>query len=320
MIYIIHGQEECFIRDKIAEICSQFPGEIFRFDGSDSDFTMDKMLEACEGNSLFSDTSVVLVNEPYFLIRKCDDRETENLLRYVSQPLYETLLIFYTYQNNFNSKLKLFKDISANAQVITLNSLDYRNFNSYVKTRVNEEKLDISKDAAFLLNNMCKRNATLLNRNLEILKLYPDKIDQKAVSRLCSSLDENDTFELVNALTARDVSKALAVERRLLSENDSALSVIGLLANQLRFLYYISYLVSQGKKRNEILEIAGINEYRLNKAMESLKDLRMHQIIKLLSLLSELDISCKSDTSVPDQMRFELFILNFIKKGSYAGN
>ena len=54
--------------------------------------------------------------------------------------------------------------------------------------------------------------------------------------------------------------------------------------------------------------------------MESLKDLRMHQIIELLSLLSELDISCKSDTSVPDQMRFELFILTFMKKGSYAGN
>ena len=320
MIYIIQGQEECFIRSRIGEICSQYQGDVFRFDGSDKNFSIDQMLEACEGNSLFSDSSIILVSEPYFLIRKCDEKETEGLVRYVSDPLYQTQLIFYTYQNNFNQRLKLYKTISDNAQVITLNSYDYKNFNNYVRSRISEEKLDISNDAIFLLNNMCKRSATLLNRNIEILKLYPEKIDQKAVYNLCTSSDDNDTFELVNALTARDVSKALSVERKLLSENDSALSVIGLLANQLRFLYYIYYLISIGKKKNEIMELSGINEYRLNKAMESLKDLKMYQIIHLLSLLSQLDISCKSDSSISDQLRFELFVLEFLKKGNYAGN
>ena len=123
---------------------------------------------------------------------------------------------------------------------------------------------------------------------------------------------------MINALTARDVTKALSVERKLLKENDSVLGVIGLLANQLRFLYYISYLVSKGKKRNEIMEIASISDYRLNKAMESLNGLKKEEIMYMLALLSELDISCKSDNSISDQLRFEMFILEFLRKGRYA--
>ncbi|MBR4470576.1 MAG: DNA polymerase III subunit delta [Erysipelotrichaceae bacterium] len=318
MIYIIQGQEEIFIREKIDEIVKQSDAEVFRFDGSDKEFSIDQMLEACEGNSLFSDASVVLVNEPYFLIRKADEKDLQGLLRYVSDPLYQTQLIFYTYQNNFNSKLKVYKQIAENAQVLNLNSYDYKNFNSYVRSRINEEKLDINNEAIYLLSNLCKRNATLLNQNLEILKLYPGKIDPKVVSSLCTASDDNDSFEMINALTARDVTKALSVERKLLKENDSVLGVIGLLANQLRFLYYISYLVSKGKKRNEIMEIASISDYRLNKAMESLNGLKKEEIMYMLALLSELDISCKSDNSISDQLRFEMFILEFLRKGRYA--
>ena len=315
MIYIIQGQEQCFIKDKLKEITSSSDSEVVYFDGSDKNFSIGALLEACEGNSLFSQGSIVLVDQPFFLIRKSDEKQLQPLLDYISKPLYDTQLVFYTYLDNFSSKLKVYKTIAKNAQVITLNSLDYKNFNNYVRSRLNEEKVDISSDAAYQLNSICKRNATLLNQNIEILKLYPGKIDLKAVNKLCTASDENDSFELINALTAKDVSKAIYLERKMMTANDSILSVIGLLANQLRFLYQIAYLSSKGKNRKQILDETGVNEYRLNKAFESLRNLRKEQIISLLAKLSDLDISCKSDSSLPDASRFELFILEFLKRG-----
>ena len=178
----------------------------------------------------------------------------------------------------------------------------------------------VAVSASPVLNNICKRNATLFNRNLEILKLYPEKITPEVINKLCTASDENDSFDMVNALTNRDISKTISIERKLLSENDSALSVIGLLAGQLRFLYQIAYYQSIGKKKNKIIEICNINEYRYNKAQETLKNLTMNQIIELLNKLSENDIACKSDNSIPDSSRFELFILDLLKKGNYAGN
>ena len=315
MIYIIQGQEQCFIKDKLKEITSSSDSEVVYFDGSDKNFSIGALLEACEGNSLFSQGSIVLVDQPFFLIRKSDEKQLQPLLDYISKPLYDTQLVFYTYLDNFSSKLKVYKTIAKNAQVITLNSLDYKNFNNYVRSRLNEEKVDISSDAVYQLNSICKRNATLLNQNIEILKLYPGKIDLKAVNKLCTASDENDSFELINALTAKDVSKAIYLERKMMTANDSILSVIGLLANQLRFLYQIAYLSSKGKNRKQILDETGVNEYRLNKAFESLRNLRKEQIISLLAKLSDLDISCKSDSSLPDASRFELFILEFLKRG-----
>ena len=315
MIYIIQGQEQCFIKDKLKEITSSSESEVVYFDGSDKNFSIGALLEACEGNSLFSQGSIVLVDQPFFLIRKSDEKQLQPLLDYISKPLYDTQLVFYTYLDNFSTKLKVYKAIAKNAQVITLNSLDYKNFNNYVRSRLNEEKVDISSDAAYQLNSICKRNATLLNQNIEILKLYPGKIDLKAVNKLCTASDENDSFELINALTAKDVSKAIYLERKMMTANDSILSVIGLLANQLRFLYQIAYLSSKGKNRKQILDETGVNEYRLNKAFESLRNLRKEQIISLLAKLSDLDISCKSDSSLPDASRFELFILEFLKRG-----
>ena len=315
MIYIIQGQEQCFIKDKLKEITSSSESEVVYFDGSDKNFSIGALLEACEGNSLFSQGSIVLVDQPFFLIRKSDEKQLQPLLDYISKPLYDTQLVFYTYLDNFSSKLKVYKTIAKNAQVITLNSLDYKNFNNYVRSRLNEEKVDISSDAVYQLNSICKRNATLLNQNIEILKLYPGKIDLKAVNKLCTASDENDSFELINALTAKDVSKAIYLERKMMTANDSILSVIGLLANQLRFLYQIAYLSSKGKNRKQILDETGVNEYRLNKAFESLRNLRKEQIISLLAKLSDLDISCKSDSSLPDASRFELFILEFLKRG-----
>ena len=314
MIYIIQGQEPCFIKEKIDEIVSKSEGEIHSFDGSDKNFSIVSLMEACEGNSLFSSGTIVLVDQPFFLTKKCDEKSVAELLEYVKKPLYDTQLIFYTYADNFNSKLKVYKSIAANAQVIDLKHLDYKNFSNYVRSRISEEKLDITSDAVYLLNTICKRDATLFNANLAILKLYPGKIDPKAVNKLCTASDDNDSFEMINALTSKDLSKAVSIERKLLTQTDSIFGVIGLLANQLRFLYQIAYYDSINMSRKQILEITGANEYRLNKANETLKILKKEKIIELLKKLSDLDITLKSDNSISDQSRFEVFLLEFLKK------
>lgn len=314
MIYIIQGQEPCFIKEKIEEIVSSSEGEIRSFDGSDKNFSIAELMEACEGNSLFSNGTIVLVDQPFFLVKKCDEKSIAELLEYVKRPLYDTQLIFYTYVDNFNSKLKIYKQIASNAQVIDLKHLDYKNFSNCVRSRINEEKLDITSDASYLLNTICKRDATLFNANLQILKLYPGKIDPKAVNKLCTASDDNDSFEMINALTNKDLSKAISIERRLLSQTDSIFGVIGLLANQLRFLYQIAYYDSLNMSRKQILETTGVNEYRLSKANETLKVLKKEKIIELLKKLSDLDVTLKTDNSISEQTRFEVFLLEFLKK------
>lgn len=320
MIYIVEGEEELFIKQKIQQICNRSDVEIVKYDGNDKNFSINAMIDSCLGNSLFSQNTVVLVKDAPFLVKKYDDDKLEPVLNYVANPVYETELVFYTLENKFNGRLKAYKEISKNAQKFELNSYDYKNFNTYVNQQIYLNKLNINKDAIYLLNTICKRNASLLDRNIEILKNYPGLINTDVISKLCTASDDEDSFELVNALTNKDISKAISIERKLMNENDSIISVIGLIASQLRFLYQLSYLLSCGKKKNEILDIAKCSEGRYNKSLETLRKLNMKQIIDLLSNLSDLDISSKNDNSLSDQSKFEIFILDLLKKESYASN
>lgn len=321
MIYIIDGEEEVFIRRKINEFKKNENIDVIFFDGNDRNFNIDELVDSCNSNTLFSQKSIVLVKDPNFLIKKVEEKVLNTLFEYVTNPIYETELIFYTFENKFNQRLKAYKEISKNAQIIHYDCYDYKNFNTYANSLVNKLKLNINKEATELLISICKMSATLLHKNLEILINYPEKIDSNVISNLCTASDDNNAFELINALTNKNISKSISIERRLFKDSDSIISVIGLLANQLRFLYQISYLQSLGKRKSEIIEITKCNEFRYNKSLETLRNLNTVQIISLLNELSKIDIECKSDNSISDISRFELFILNLLAKGrNYASN
>ena len=68
-------------------------------------------------------------------------------------------------------------------------------FNNYVKERIKQENININNDALNLLNTICKRDATLLNQNLEILSLYPEKITTQVINKLCVASDTLPAYE-----------------------------------------------------------------------------------------------------------------------------
>lgn len=320
MIYIIKGKEELLIREQINKICSQNDVEIIRFDGNDKSFSLPAILSSCMEKSLFASKNIVLVRDPSFLIEKYDDSVLEPLFTYVSSPAYDTDLVLYTLDNKFNTKLKAYRNVATNAEVLNFEAYDYRQFNSYVTYEIGKAGIDISDDASNLLNQLCRKSVTLFMQNLEVLKNYPEKINSEVVAKLCTASDDINSFELINAITNNDLSKAISLERTMLGENDSVLSIIGLLAAQLRFLYHFSYLLNGGYKKSEIQEELKIENYRYTKSLETLQKLKMEQIIKLLEELSKLEIECKSDFSLKDSSRFELFIIKLLKKNIYASN
>lgn len=312
MIYVIRGSEPCFIEDKVKEICLDTT-EVIKYDGSSKDFDVYEMLDNCRSNSLFADKIVVAVKDPYFLIKKIDENIVKDVMEYIHNPLYETDLIFYTLDDSFNTKLKIYKDICENADLMVFDSFDYKNFNNYAIRKLNEKNIKLSKECQSQLISICKKDATLFNKNLDILSLYPDNIDSSVILKLCTSSDDNMSFDLINAITNKDISKAIQAERKLLKDNETV-GIINLLASQLRTLYTIAYLKENNYKKSEIMKEINYTEYRLNLALDTLNKLSKSRIIEMLHELSNLDILYKSDNSISDVSRFELFILGMLKK------
>ncbi len=312
MIYIIEGNEEIFIRRKIDEICGKDLSGVIRIDGTAKDLQPAQIVEACESNSLFSERCIVLVNEPYFLTKAVEEKEVKVLLDYVKDPLYDTELVFYTLNDNFISRSVVYKAISSNAQIFKLNSPQMKDFPSFLSQAVTESGLAIDRGSKEMLGSICRNSVTLLYRNLQILSLYPEKIDASVVEKLCTASDDTDSFELINAMTAGNVTRSIALSRRM-NDGKSSFGLFSLLAGQLRFLYYVSYLSGEGNSRSDIMRLTQSREYRIIKAFEALSRLSQEKILSLLNDLSHLDTICRNDSSIDEQTRFELYILNLLR-------
>ena len=177
---------------------------------------------------------------------------------------------------------------------------------------LNEALIKLDYESYSYLVDNCFPDLDLFSRNLEILKLYPDKLDIFVLKSLISIKDEQDIFKLINAITAKNFSLAITLVKKYLKYDDNILGLIALLSNQLRLLYSISYYQSIGKTKNEIQELLNINPYRLQKAYESISNFDMKEILSLLNKLAQLDYNIKVDSSLDDKLRIELFILELL--------
>lgn len=320
MIYVIKGSEELAIRRQIDKICEGEDLDIIRINGDD-EYLIDEIIEACNSKSLLSSKNIVLVKDPSFLINKVDDDKLEKLCKYLKNPAYDSDLVLYSLENKINMKLKAYKKVVENAEVFDFKEYDRKQFNSFAYYELNASKLNINKEASYLLINICRNNSSLFMQNIEVLKNYPGKIDTDVINKLCTASDDIKSFDLINAITDNDLDKAINLERIMLDNSDDGiLGIISLLAGQLRFLYQFSYLLSKNYDKSSILDEMKMDDYRYSKSLETIKKLKMPQILDMLKSLSDLDIACKSDFTLKDSSKFELLIIQSLMKRKYARN
>ena len=315
MIYIIYGTEPYLINNKLNEIVKEnSDSSIVKYNGLDKSFSINELLDTVTSVDLFSNKSLILLKDPIFLIKKVDEKEIDAFLEYCHKPIYENTLVMYTLDNSFNTRLKIFNDISLNAQVIILDKIKNYDFFNYAKGEINNRKLNITKDAINTLINSVNYDLSLLNNNLDILALYPEQIDTDVVKKLISYPSEEDTFNLINALTSKKISKSIKLANTILESDGSVLRLISTLANQLRFLYMVSYYNSNHFSMSELIKITGAKEYRIKKALETLTNLSDIEILKLESKLADLDYLIKTQSDIDERMYLNLFIVSELNK------
>lgn len=315
MIYIIYGSEPYLIDLKINEIIKENKdSDLIKIDGNSKTFSYIDVLDSISSVGLFSNCSLVLLKDPIFLKKKVEDKKLDELIDYCKKPIYENNLVFYTYEDDFKKTLKTFKDISLNAEVIEC-KIDPKNFAVECFNLLKNKGINLSKECANLLIEMCNNSLSLFAQNLDVLALYPDRIDIDVLNSLCIGSSEENVFNLINALTRKDVTNSIKYANRILANDENINGLIALLSSQLHFLYEVSYYDAIGDNINTIMDKTNSkSSYRIKKAFESLDNLSQKEILYLLNKLSDLDYKSKLNSDLSDKLRLELFIVGLLEK------
>ncbi len=312
MIYLFYGTEEFLINREIKNIAKD--NNIEDIDISyynlENDL-LDNVLEDADMNSLFSTRKIMIVDNAYIFTgtvrKKGPNHNIELLIKYLTNPNPDTILIFTNNDESIDDRKKIVKNIKNSGTVREFNKL--KSNDSFIKQELNDYKMSPATIKAF--SDYVGSNLAIISSEIEKLKLYKgeDKnITTDDVYMVCSELIDVDLNELTNSIVCKNMKKALKIYEELVKQGEEPIQIIIRLANQFRIIYQVKELSKKGYSNKDITNILGIHPYRIQKALESSYQFSSQKLLKYLKKLSDIDEGIKMGT-IDKNMALELFIL-----------
>ena len=269
---------------------------------------LENALEDLDTYGFLSDKKVIVIENIEVL--KYDDfkKDFDHLFLYIKNPNPDNLLILES--NKLNNTLKVTKELKKICKYIEI-SIDLK---SYMKNAFKGYKIDTN--TMNLLEEYCLGDYSKIAN--ECLKLKNYKMDDKIITKediielVPKKLgDSKDlTFAFSRSLGLRDREDALKKYLELLSYDLEPISIIGLLASQVRIIYQVKLLEKDRLSDKDIATTLGEkSDYRIRKTRELTKYYTEEELLKLMQELADMDYKMKTE-DVDGNHLIEMFILN----------
>jgi len=307
--YLLEGQSFFEIENEINNIVKSLDfNDALRSNYDLSEVEFDNVLEDLDTYSFLSSKKIIILTGMENVNNDANKDKLEHLYKYLDNPNPDNLLFIWSLK--FNNTLKVTKELKKRCKYISV-SLDP------VKFAKNELKgYKISNIDIEYLVNKCLNDLSKIENEINKLKNYRyeektisrEDIDDLVMEKLGDSTDL--TFAFSRSLAEKDKKRALEQYFKLLNYNIEPLSIIGLIASQLRIIYQVKVLEKQRLSNDEIASMLGEkNSYRIKKTKELTRYYSESELLELMNTLADMDYKLKTTDSDPNNL-IELFILN----------
>lgn len=312
MIYLFYGIEDYLIQKEIDNIKQKNNIEeisISRYDLTNTN--IEKIIEDCEMNSMFTDKKVIIVNNSYIFTGQSKkgqiEQNLEALEKYINNPNIDTLLIFISDSEKLDERKKIVKLIKQKGIVKEFNTTT--NINNIVKSFFNDYK--ISDSSITKLINRVGNNLPLLEEEAEKLKLYKDdikEINDEDILKITNKNVDLDIFKLIDNIIMKNKKVAIETYNEMIKYGEEPIKILIMIASQIRLMYQTKLLYKKGYTEKDSASLLGIHPYRVKLATEKGRKYTESDLLMYLDNLADLDSKIKQ-SNVDKKMAIELFIL-----------
>ena len=150
---------------------------------------------------------------------------------------------------------------------------------------------------------------------LELFDLQTKKISLDGVRGLVpQSLDQN-VFDLVNAVLAKNQQLAIQHYQDLIESQEQPIMINAILVGQFRLLIQVQVLAQRGLSQGGIASEIKAHPFRVKMAMQTVKRFSTQLLEQAYVGLVDIEQQLKTTTRNP-QLLFELFMLKYAKLAS----
>lgn len=270
----------------------------------------------------FGDKRLVLVNKPYFLTGENKstkiDHDLDSLENYLTHPEVDTILVFMAPYEKLDGRKKIVKQLKKVAEEVSAAPLTEQAARQLVKQQVQADGYQMEQAVLDELVTRTNADYSLMAGSiskLELFDLQTKKISLDGVRGLVpQSLDQN-VFDLVNAVLAKNQQLAIQHYQDLIESQEQPIMINAILVGQFRLLIQVQVLAQRGLSQGGIASEIKAHPFRVKMAMQTVKRFSTQLLEQAYVGLVDIEQQLKTTTRNP-QLLFELFMLKYAKLAS----
>jgi len=245
---------------------------------------------SAKGYPMMAERRLVVVKEAQ------DLKSLEAFDPYFNAPSDQTILVINFKYKKYDSRKKSIKSAAKNGLVYLSNKVPEYKLNPWIISAAKTKGFDITPKATILLAEFLGNDLSKIVNELEKLAIVVPKgetIDDQVIEENIGISKDYNTFELVNAIGIRDISKTNKIINYF-NHNPKATSmvvIVSSLFNHFSRLMKIHFL--QNKSREGLATALRIHPFIAGELVKSSKIYNPKKIAANISILHEYDLKCK---------------------------
>jgi len=225
------------------------------------------------------------------VVRRTEEFSADQLERfvpYLEDPAGSTCLIFITSRTDF--KRRFYKKIRASGRAVNFTELKESQVVPWIRRTAGEMGLDMESHACVHLQQIAGNRLRDLHSELVKLSLRygNSRIGEEQVKELAIHSRVYSIFELMNAVSAKDLGRSISVLNRFLEEEDkrsAPLQLLGMLNRQIKLLWQTKAMIERGGKSKDVAAKLGIPAFSIGKLIKQARLWSVDEFERGISLL-----------------------------------
>ena len=308
MNYLFYGKDNGRIQKEINKIIAQYEGDC---DVITYDLNTNKMGDVMNEMTMlpfFHSHKVVLVRHCDFLGSGALDFDLTQLEAFLRAPLLENTLIMTGDFEKCDSRKKIVKLVTQTCRVKSFQNLEEKDKRSYVMEKCRELNIQIEHEALNQLIQRLKNDTATIDRQLEKLACYPQKIDEEVINALVLRELEDNVFQLSESILNGKFKKAYRLYKDMTALNYDPIYLLAVISSQMRFYYQVKVCLMQGMNEERIASYLKAHPYRVKLSIHIVDTIDAEVIMKILDAALMCDLDIKNGRR-EKFLAFEMFLI-----------
>jgi len=304
-VYLLYGEERYLKKQYTDKLRKALAGDdemnVHFFEGKD--ISVAQIIDLAETMPFLADRRVIFLSDSGLF-----KSGGEQMADYLAAPNDTTFFVFT--ESEVDKRSKLFKTVSAKGCAVEFTTQDDNTLKRWVASLLAREGKKVTEATVMLFLSKTGTDMENIQSELEKLICYcmdKDVVTSADVEAICTTRLQDRIFDMVEAVTRRQTTKALELYYDLLALKVQPLQILAMLSRQYNLTYQAKELKKRGVPDREIASKIGVPPFVVGKYLSQAGQQKSSDLRRALEQCVQADQDVKSGL-INDKMAVELII------------